>query len=450
MNMQNSTHTLDVGEKEIFDLIGIGIGPFNLGLAALLSSIDTHKSVFFDTKHEFSWHEGLLLEDCYLQVPFFADLVTMSDPTSPYSFLNYLHTYGRLYQFSFYETFHIPRNEYNRYCRWVANRLQSLQFGHEVVDVSESDGVYCVTVRNVAIDRITQHYTRNVVLGVGTNPTVPHALKHHLNDRDFIHTASYKFAKSELQKKRSITVIGSGQSAAECFLDLLPDQLTFDYELNWLTRSRGFLSLEYSKLVLEHFSPDYIEYFYGLSESRRQSLLAAQGNSYKGISSSTIKEIYDCLYIRSIDAAPKVVIQARSELTAAHAEKNSWKLDFHHIDLDRPFQLSTEAVVLGSGYNCTLPQCLNGILHLIEFDSARKPLVSRDYTLQTRIEGSGDIFVQNGEMHTHGISAPDLGLGRYRNSVIINRLLGYDRYPTSTKTVFQTYGIAPHWQSDVN
>src|ERR671911_297580 len=84
MNIQNSTHTLDVGEKEVFDLIGIGIGPFNLGLAALLSSIDTHKSVFFDTKHEFSWHEGLLLEDCYLQVPFLADLVTMSDPTNPY------------------------------------------------------------------------------------------------------------------------------------------------------------------------------------------------------------------------------------------------------------------------------------------------------------------------------------------------------------------------------
>ena len=31
-------------DKQIFDLIGIGIGPFNLGLASLLAPIDTVKA----------------------------------------------------------------------------------------------------------------------------------------------------------------------------------------------------------------------------------------------------------------------------------------------------------------------------------------------------------------------------------------------------------------------
>ncbi|MFI7959525.1 SidA/IucD/PvdA family monooxygenase, partial [Acinetobacter baumannii] len=53
------------------DITGIGIGPFNLGLAALLSHHPEIKSVFLERKPEFRWHEGLLLQGTTLQVPFF-------------------------------------------------------------------------------------------------------------------------------------------------------------------------------------------------------------------------------------------------------------------------------------------------------------------------------------------------------------------------------------------
>ncbi|WP_457811444.1 SidA/IucD/PvdA family monooxygenase [Sinorhizobium meliloti] len=64
-----------------FDLAGIGIGPFNLGLAALLSSHENLSNVFLERKPAFRWHEGLILPGTTLQVPFMADLVTMADPT---------------------------------------------------------------------------------------------------------------------------------------------------------------------------------------------------------------------------------------------------------------------------------------------------------------------------------------------------------------------------------
>lgn len=333
-------------DKQILDLIGIGIGPFNLGLASLLAPIDTVKAKFFDAKDEFVWHEGLLLEDCHLQVPFLADLVTMTDPTSPYSYLNYLCAHGRLYQFYFYETFQIPRTEYSRYCHWVAQQLSSVEFSQEVIDVVEMDTLFCVTVRH--------------------------------------------------------------------------------------TRTG---------------SPDYIEHFFGLSNRTRQTILATQGNWYKGISFSTIREIYDCLYIRSVEQPGKVTIQARSELQCAKQSDQGWKLDFRHLELKQPFTLQTQAVVLGSGYQYAFPRCLNGIRHLVDFDDNQRQIVKRDYTLQTHLAGSGHIFVQNGEMHTHGISAPDLGLGSYRNATIINTLLGKQHYPTPIKTVFQSFGIAPQWQN---
>ena len=65
--------------------------------------------VFFDDKPEFAWHPGLMLPGAEIQVPFLADLVTLADPTSPYSFLNYLHEQGRLYRFYFHERFHVLR-----------------------------------------------------------------------------------------------------------------------------------------------------------------------------------------------------------------------------------------------------------------------------------------------------------------------------------------------------
>lgn len=68
--------------SKVLDLIGIGIGPFNLGLAALLKPVVEMKFQFFDLNDAFVWHEGLLLEDRHLQVPFMADLEKTVDPTS--------------------------------------------------------------------------------------------------------------------------------------------------------------------------------------------------------------------------------------------------------------------------------------------------------------------------------------------------------------------------------
>ncbi|MGQ4413486.1 SidA/IucD/PvdA family monooxygenase, partial [[Kitasatospora] papulosa] len=72
-----------------YDFIGIGLGPFNLGLACLTEPIEELSGLFLESKPDFEWHSGMFLEGAHLQTPFMSDLVTMADPTSPYSFLNY-------------------------------------------------------------------------------------------------------------------------------------------------------------------------------------------------------------------------------------------------------------------------------------------------------------------------------------------------------------------------
>ncbi|HYE53966.1 MAG TPA: SidA/IucD/PvdA family monooxygenase, partial [Chitinophagaceae bacterium] len=52
----------------VYDLAGLGIGPFNLGLAALSHAIPSLRTIFFEQREAFDWHKGMMLEGATLQV----------------------------------------------------------------------------------------------------------------------------------------------------------------------------------------------------------------------------------------------------------------------------------------------------------------------------------------------------------------------------------------------
>ncbi len=45
----------------VYDLVGVGIGPFNLSLAALADAREEIKSLFLERKDSFSWHPELMM-----------------------------------------------------------------------------------------------------------------------------------------------------------------------------------------------------------------------------------------------------------------------------------------------------------------------------------------------------------------------------------------------------
>ncbi|TCI29128.1 hypothetical protein EVJ33_10850 [Exiguobacterium sp. SL-10] len=80
---------------ERVDFIAIGCGPYNLGLMALGESTRL-TGVCFEERADFNWHEGMLLEAATMQTHYLYDLVTLADPTSRHSYVNYLKQNGRL------------------------------------------------------------------------------------------------------------------------------------------------------------------------------------------------------------------------------------------------------------------------------------------------------------------------------------------------------------------
>ena len=423
----------------VHDAVGIGVGPFNLGLAALTEPIADLDLVFVDQRPGFDWHPGMMLDSAHLQVPFMADLVTLADPTSPYSFLNFLKETGRLYRFYIRENFYPLRAEFNAYCQWVADALPSVHFGERVTEVAYDDGVYAVHTDGPGGPRI--RLGRRLVLGTGTSPHVPPAARGITGAGGLVlHNADYLARKAELQSRSSITVIGSGQSAAEIYLDLLQDLPSHGYELNWVTRSGRFFPLEYTKLTLEMTSPEYVDYFHALPESTRDTLVATQKNLYKGIDSELINDIYDTLYALSLDGEPRTRLLTHMELRGARyaPETGRHTLELHHGEQDRGHLLETDAVVLSTGYAYQEPEFLSGIGDRIRRDAAGRFDVDRNYGVGTT---AGEIFVQNAELHTHGFVSPDLGMAAYRNSVIIRELLGREHYRVERSIAFQEFGV---------
>jgi lysine N6-hydroxylase len=116
-----------------------------------------------------------------------------------------------------------------------------------------------------------------------------------------------------------------------------------------------------------------------------------------------------------------------------------WRLTWFHHEEQREFVRDTDVVVLATGYESEqLPLDMT----LIKTDEHGRPVVDRDYRLRMADGSASTLFVQNAELHTHGVGAPDLGLGAYRSSVIANAVAGRELYRVPERTVFQRFGTA--------
>ena len=422
----------------VHDVVGIGIGPFNLGLAALAHPLDLD-TVFLDRAAEFRWHPGMMLDGATIQVPFLADLVTMADPTSPFSFLAWLKATGRLYPFYIRESFYPLRSEYDAYCRWVAAQLPSLRWGRDVVAVGvdpHDEDVYVVHARTA--DRTETYRTRHVVLGVGTQPVVPRALRG--LPGPVLHSADYLTHRDALRRAPSVTVVGSGQSAAEVYRDLLESLDTARARLDWVTRSPRFFPMEYTKLTLELTSPEYTDHFHALPMDLRDRLTREQRSLYKGISGDLVDDIYDTLYRRSTTGPVPTTLLADTEVTGATWDEaaHEYTLRLRHGQTGAEHERTTSALVLATGYAAGVPDVLLSVADRLDWDARGRLAVARDYSVDG---GRRRVFVQNGEEHTHGLPAPDLGFGAWRSSTILAAVCGRDVYPREERIAFQDFGV---------
>jgi len=429
-------------QAEHHDLVAIGGGPFNLGLAALASTVDDLSVAVLEARPELRWHRGMMFDDAMLQVSFLADLVSLVEPTHPLSFLAYLADCDRLYPFYVRERFHSTRREYEDYLRWAAAKLPSVRFSHRVEAVRWDEAAGAFAVHAVRGDgaRI-RLFARDLVLGVGTEPSVPAALAG-LPGEKLLHSADYLHRVSDVDTAGRVTVVGSGQSGAEVMVDLLRRNLAGGPAVSWLTRTGSFAPLDYTKLVLEMTTPAYVRYFHELPQDARDQLVAEQWRHYKGISSDTLDELHELLYRRELDHGPAdvelrcgVAVQGSRVDTAA----GRVMLTCRHRDSGQGFEHTTDLVVAATGYTQRHPAFLSPVDHLVRRDDRGRFVVRVDHSVALDPAVTGRIFVANADLHSHGVAAPDLGIGAVRNATILNAVTGREVYRLPKRTAFTTF-----------
>jgi lysine N6-hydroxylase len=409
-------------ETCILDAVGVGLGPFNLSTAALLEPIKRLNTRFFEREKEFQWHPGLLFPDATIQVSFLKDLVSLADPRSRYSFLSFLFANRRLYRFINANFTRVSRVEFNQYFRWVANRLPNLAFGQEVHAISLEGESFTVHTSRAQVR------ARNIILGVGLQPMLPECALEFMNaktQRTLLHASKYLHYEPQTSGMR-VAVIGGGQTGAEIVQHLLSTPDKAPKTLFWISRRSNFLPLDESPFTNELFTPNYSDYFYGLSAQDRASILSEQKFASDGISNSLLERIYQLLYqAEFLNGSGRCCsLHPRSELMGITPSLHGgWVLTLRDRFSCAVTAVECDVVILATGSAYKPLPALSPIMdRLARGDHGF--VVQDDYSIQWDGPPSLKIYIQNGAKHCRGVADPNLSLMAWRSGKIINSLAG--------------------------
>jgi lysine N6-hydroxylase len=399
---------------QVLDAVGVGIGPFNLSAAALLQPLTDLKTRFFEYEQTFSWHPGLLFPEATIQLSYLKDLVTLADPTSPYSFLNFLFTHKRLYRFINADFSRVTRVEFNQYLQWVSSLLPNLEFNRPVQAVSFEDDSLVVHMGDEVIK------TNSIILGTGLSKVVPECARPYVGPTVF-HAGNY--LEHPVRKGQRVAVIGGGQTGAEIVHHMLISQGAVPERLSWISRRANFLPLDESPFTNELFTPHYSDYFFGLQPEEKLLLLSEQKLASDGVASELLEKICRLLYeLEFLNEGGRMCgLYPNHELIGMYPNTDGWALTINDKLKDLNETLNVDVVILCTGSQYKRPKCLDPLNDRLNW-GAKGWSIRKDYSIDWDGPEGVNLYVQNAAKHSRGVADPNLSLMAWRSATIINSI----------------------------
>ncbi len=418
------------------DLIGVGVGPANLSLAALLGPCESLRARFFELRDEFNWHPGLMLPDATIQVSFLKDLVTLADPTNPLSFLCFLHSERDLYSFINADFDSVTRREFNEYLRWACAHLDTLQFSTRIEGVDFEDGAFRVHASD------GEYTSQNIVLGKGQRRFVPECIEPHLC-ADVFHASEYMLEERNLLDKR-VVIVGGGQTGAELMLHLLTTDANAPRQVTWISRRSNFQPMDNSAFANELYTPEYSDYFGGLPFEVRKQLLDEQKMTSDGVNHDLLKLIYQRLYeIRFLDKqTDRWRLCPGREVVGLERGEEEWLLSTYQPHSDNYEMAQADVVILCTGYTRAFPPCLSALSQRVPLEGGEF-IVGDDYSIKWDGPAENRIYVQNAARAARGVADPNLSLNAWRAARIINSIAGRAVYDIEGSSCMVDWGPTP-------
>jgi L-ornithine N5-oxygenase len=441
---------------ENFDLICIGFGPASLAIAVALhdatsndgrgcSSSYVPKICFLEKQRSFRWHAGMLLPGSKMQISFIKDLATLRDPTSKFTFLNYLKSKNRLVQFTNLGTFLPTRVEFEDYLRWCADHFsEDVEYGQEVTRIKpvrsrqEETKVNLFTVESY--DHMTgknmSRRARHVVIAVGGRPNIsaPFPQRH----SGVIHSSRYCSSIPQIltskQDPYSIAIVGSGQSAAEIFNDLharYPNSKTA-----LIIKDTALRPSDDSPFVNEIFDPERVDEFYQRPHMQRaETIKLNKSTNYGVVRLELLEEIYSNLYQQRVREPEEQAWQHRilaSRRVAAVQDSHNGGLTLTlqkvgSMEKEKSEFLEVDAVVMATGYIRDAHEDMLKELMDLNPNKGREWHVGRNYRLdldKRLVDDDAGIWLQGSNESSHGISDTLLSILATRSGEIVDSIFG--------------------------
>ncbi|KAA9373324.1 SidA/IucD/PvdA family monooxygenase [Microbispora cellulosiformans] len=418
--------------SDCVDVIGVGFGPANLSLAiGLKEESPSTTALFLEAEMDPVWQGGMLLDGSNMQNHPSRDLVTLRNPRSHYSFLNYLFEQGRLL-----EHLNLPmefplRKEYAHYIRWATHQFrEQVGLGVRVSDIAitEVDGTPAYVVTGSDGSR---RYGRALVLGTGRTPFVPSPFDA-IDSPRVVHLTRYLPTVQSLDQDppETIAVIGGSQSAVEIVLDLaarFPHARIVNY-----VRGFGLRLKDTSPFSEEGFFPGFTDYYYRASRSAKDTLDAyMRPTNYSSTDADVLHELYVLIYEQRLDGVQRVFVRGNRQVRAAQVESTGVRLSVEEVHTHDVVTDRADLVVLATGFRNLgphpdqepYPAMLAGVIDRFQFDADGYLITEPEYRLRPVLNGTPPLFLNGLCESSHGIGdAGSFSLLSLRAATIIDGL----------------------------
>ncbi|MCW2879838.1 MAG: lysine/ornithine N-monooxygenase [Sphaerisporangium sp.] len=421
------------------ELLAVGAGPANLALAVAIEELAPDvatNSLVIEQADTVSWQPGMLLPDAQSQVSFLKDLVTLRNPRSRFSFVNYLHSVGRLSEFINMGSLWPYRVEISDYFQWVAGSLRNVRLEYArrctgMEPLRDPDGT--LTGWLTRLDDGSTIGSRYLVVGAGRDSFVPEEFAA-LPERRVIHSTRYLQRIAELPKglPYRVAVVGGAQSAAEMF-DAVQRDLP-GCQPSMVMRSIGLKTYENSKFTNELYFPCAVDDFFAARpEARDQMLREMHVTNYSGLAPETLERLYSQLYLDRLTGKGRLRIVTMNDVTAAREDSDEVVLELTDRRTGAVEELRCDLVLLGTGFVRAMPALVQGLADALGLERVE---VTRDYRLLVDGPATAACYLQGVNEATHGIADSLLSMQAVRAWDIAKDILARRAAPAGAAAPF--------------
>lgn len=425
--------------KQVHELLGVGFGPANISLAIACEEkgfID--RCLFLDRSPSPIWQEQMLFEESLdihsnIQNIPYRDLVTPRNPRSKYTFLNYLHESGRLFEQLNMDLLLPMRPDYATYIQWVAGHFAGcLRTNAEIRHIGTAHGQGGELLFRIVSKDGADYLGRNIVVGTGRPAYIPPAFED-LRSTRVAHLSRYKSTLPIVDDPgtRRIAVVGSSQSAVEILLHI--NDRRPDIELHSIFRRYGYPLKDTNPFMSEIFFPQFTDFYFNADNSLRRRIdRDVYRTNYGACDMDVLEELYRRIYYGKLHGKRNIRIRRLTDVLAAEAQGEAVVLQTKDASDESASRDVFDLVILATGFRNigsgerdlpTLP-ILSDLAHIIDFDDAGCLQVDRDYRLKLTVDGAGSIFMNGLCETTHGMGdAGSLSLVSLRAERIANLIL---------------------------